>query len=272
MFEGWTHNMRASAADAHVPNQLFPPTPGEEEARAHTEHAATTANAFGQAAAGRQRSIREWLQQTATPTRVVHTAVQRPVLPDMTDAVWVDGIPTWPDEANATSAGGSVGHPIIIYSDDEATFQPHCDQPLLPEAVIDAQLLLQPMRDAMAHTGGVDSAVREVVSHQIMEMSESLDYEACNDQVYERFRSESTRSFEARGAVMLGMHADYASALQARIQGPAQHRVLWHPHGQLYIKVLVLLQHSLRDMAMLRPEQQGGEKAFMTHNWGNLKK
>ena len=87
-----------------------------------------------------------------------------------------------------------------------------------------------------------------------------------------RFPSESTRSFEARGAVMLGMQADYASTLQARIQGPAQHRVLWMPHGRLYVKVLALLQHSLRDMAMLWPDQQGGEKAFMHTNRENLKK
>ena len=136
---------------------------------------AATASTSGQAAAGCQRSIREWLKQTATPTRVAHTTVQRPVLPNMSDAVRVDGIPTWPGEANATSAGGTVDHPIIIDSDDEATLQPHHDQHLLPEVVIDAQLLLQPMRDAL---------------------------------VYERFRSESTRPFEARGAVMLGMHAD----------------------------------------------------------------
>ena len=95
----------------------------------------------------------------------------------MTDAVWVDGIPTWPDEEHAASAGGGVDHPVIIGSDDEAMTHPLCGQPLLPEA-------LQPMRNALTRVGGVPSAVRAVVSHQIMEMAEPLDYEACSDQVY----------------------------------------------------------------------------------------
>ena len=43
-------------------------------------------------------------------------------------------------------------------------------------------------------------------------------------------------------------------------------------HGRLYVKVLALLQHSLRDMAMLWPDQQGGEKAFMHTTRENLKK
>ena len=295
VLEGWTNNMKASAADTHVPNQLFPPTPGEQEAQAQAQHAPVAANreiskninndrtnsknrshmvdltspgpdasfgikttgkasehtlqdnkceenakgdaahqelvynaagnpenAVSSASGGRQHSIRKWLQQATTPTEVARTAMQRPVLPSLSDAVWVDGIPTWPDEAHATLAEGSVDHPILIDSDDDTAIRPHCSQPLLPEVVINAQLLLQPMRNALAQTGSVDSAVREVVSHQIMEMAESLDYEASSDQVYERFRSDSTRSFEARGAVMLGMHADYASALQARIQpGPS---------------------------------------------------
>ena len=38
------------------------------------------------------------------------------------------------------------------------------------------------------------------------------------------------------------------------------------------MKVLALLQHSLRNVVMLWPNQQGGEKAFMTHNWDKLKK
>ena len=53
-------------------------------------------NAVPSTAAGRQRSIREWLRQPAAQTEAAHTVVQRKIipLPSLVDAVWVDGIPT----------------------------------------------------------------------------------------------------------------------------------------------------------------------------------
>ena len=35
----WAHNMQASGGDTRVSNQLFPPTPGEDEARTQAQHA-----------------------------------------------------------------------------------------------------------------------------------------------------------------------------------------------------------------------------------------
>ena len=162
---------------------------------------------------------------------------------------------------------GDAEAPMLVSDSDDTTLedpdQTDSDEPpLLHSAVLEAQQLLHNFREsATCH----DDDVQELRG-ALEDLANMMDPARAVQQVTVRFPSESRESWEARGAAMLEEHPDYSTAMQFRLTSPYQDDANWHPYGQMYAKMLALLQLEADDLHAVWPMTHGGEARFRRDN------
>ena len=89
-----------------------------------------------------------------------------------------------------------------------------------------------------------------------------MDTAGSYQQATARFNTESQASWEAGGAAMLEVYADYSAAMKARLNSPHQEDGKWRRFGNAYMQVLALLQLDTALTHELLPSTSGGETHF----------
>ena len=175
-------------------------------------------------------------------------------------------------DSDETTLADDEGAPDLA-TDDKATIsdgvQTESDEePLLPEAVIQAQVLVAAARARQAAYSGVHDGDPEGPEHnddlrsQLLALSKTLNRAASYQQVTVRFPTESQASWEARGAALLAECADYSTAMQSRLTSPSQEDEKWRRFGIAYVHILALLQLDTELLHELCPSTSGGETSY----------
>ena len=175
-------------------------------------------------------------------------------------------------DSDETTLADEEAEPDLVPDDDttvsDGSQTESDDELLLPEEVMQAHELVQTARArqaAWAHEHGgerADVPHEDALRTSLLQLSKAIRRQSAYQQVAVRFPTESQASWEARGAAMLAVYADYPTAMQARLKSPGQEDARWRRFGNAYVHALALLQLDTMLMHDIWPSTSGGEASY----------
>ena len=112
--------------------------------------------------------------------------------------------------------------PYLVSNTDRPESEHHTesdDDALMPHAVLRAHDIYTTFQDRRRIGNKLPHV--QLLRSTLLKLAQRLDTTDCNAQVAAAFPTESHISMAARGSVLKGIHADYDSAMQARLMAPA---------------------------------------------------
>ena len=192
-------------------------------------------------------------------------------VPPQSSPINYTGCPIQISDSEETTLADSDEAPELVADEEDTTSDDDLtesdDEPLLPTVVMQAHRLVAASSAQRAANGGdsQDYPHQAVFKTALLQLSKGLDTHRSYQLVPARFDTESQASWEARGAAMLELHADYSAAMQARLKSPPQEDEKWKRFGNAYVHVLALLQLDtalLHEVCKVWPSTCGGETHF----------
>ena len=172
-------------------------------------------------------------------------------------------------DSDETTLADDEAEPTLVADDDttvsDVSQTESDDEPLLPEAVMQAHGLVSAALQASSarqNNGDPEVAYGDDLRTTLLQLSKAMNSRSAYQQVTVRFPTESQASWEARGAAMLAVYADYPSAMQARLKSPSQEDARWRRFGNAYVHALALLQLDTVLMHEIWPSTSGGETSY----------